>query len=76
MNPRVAFERLFGDGTSAEERLTGRKQNASILDSVDSRSSGSFKNRPRRRRQGALDTYIENIRELERRIQIAMDAMR
>ncbi|PYS18450.1 MAG: hypothetical protein DMG11_33325 [Acidobacteria bacterium] len=34
VNPRVAFERLFGDGTSPEERTTGRKQNASILDSV------------------------------------------
>ncbi len=30
----MAFERLFGDGTSPEERKTGRKQDASILDSV------------------------------------------
>src|SRR5258708_6301204 len=41
-NPRVAFERLFGDGTSPEERLTGRKQNASILDSV-THELGTFK---------------------------------
>ena len=34
VNPRVAFERLFGDGTSPEERKLGRKQSASILDSV------------------------------------------
>ena len=34
VNPRVVFERLFGDGTSPEERLAGRRQNASILDSV------------------------------------------
>ncbi len=34
VNPRVAFERLFGDGASPEERRLGRKQNASILDSV------------------------------------------
>src|SRR5206468_3736880 len=34
VNPRVAFERLFGDGTSPEERRAGRKQNASILDAV------------------------------------------
>ena len=27
VNPRVVFERLFGDGTSPEERLKGRKQN-------------------------------------------------
>ena len=43
VNPRVAFERLFGDGTSPEERLAGRKQNASILDSV-TRELASFKN--------------------------------
>src|SRR5207248_4333476 len=30
VNPRVAFERLFGDGASPEERRAGRKQNASI----------------------------------------------
>src|ERR1700761_1657516 len=34
VNPRVAFERLFGDGTSPEERRLGRQQSASILDSV------------------------------------------
>src|SRR5216117_1150274 len=34
VNPRVVFERLFGDGESAEERRVGRKQNASILDSI------------------------------------------
>ena len=34
VNPRVAFERLFGDGTSPTERRLGRKQNASILDAV------------------------------------------
>src|SRR5215217_8078541 len=42
VNPRVVFERLFGDGSSAEERLNGRKQNASILDSV-TRELGAFK---------------------------------
>src|SRR5271154_5961020 len=34
VNPRVAFERLFGDGASSGERLAGRKRSASILDSV------------------------------------------
>src|SRR6267154_3341180 len=34
VNPRVAFERLFGDGGSPDERRLGRKQSASILDSV------------------------------------------
>src|SRR6202521_4988618 len=72
VNPRVAFERLFGDGASPEERLTGRKQNASILDSV-TYELASFKKDLGAGDRSRLDTYLENIRELERRIRIAMD---
>jgi hypothetical protein len=71
VNPRVAFERLFGDGASPEERLAGRKQNASILDSVTYEIS-SFKKDLGPGDRSRLDTYLENIRELERRIKIAM----
>jgi hypothetical protein len=70
-NPRVAFERLFGDGTSTEERITGRKQNASILDSV-TRELAFFKRDLGTGDKSRLDTYTENIREIERRINIAM----
>src|ERR1019366_746620 len=71
VNPRVAFERLFGDGVSPEERVAGRKRSASILDSVTHELPGLTKN------LGAgdkarLDTYLENISEIERRINIAM----
>ena len=72
VNPRVVFERLFGDGTSPEERLAGRKQNASILDSV-TRELGLFKKDLGAGDRARLDTYLENIRELERRIRIAMN---
>ena len=72
VNPRVVFERLFGDGTSPEERLRGRKQNASILDSV-TRELGAFKKDLGAGDRARLDTYLENIRELERRIKIAME---
>jgi len=71
VNPRVAFERLFGDGASPEERLAGRKQNASILDSV-TYEIASFKKDLGAGDRNRLDTYFENIRELERRIKIAM----
>ena len=74
VNPRVVFERLFGDGTSPEERLAGRKQNASILDSV-TRELGAFKTDLGDGDRARLDTYVENIRELERRIQIAMEQL-
>jgi hypothetical protein len=71
VNPRVVFERLFGDGTSADERRAGRKQNASILDSVTSELR-HFKKDLGRADQARLDAYVENVRELERRIRIAM----
>jgi hypothetical protein len=72
INPRVAFERLFGDGTSSAERQRGRKQNASILDSV-TKELATFKTElgPGDRRR--VDDYTDNIRELERRIQIAIN---
>src|SRR5436190_13313895 len=70
-NPRVAFERLFGDGTNTEERVTGRKQNASILDSV-AHEIAFFKRDLGPGDRSRLDTYTENIREIERRIDIAM----
>ncbi|HWF10768.1 MAG TPA: DUF1552 domain-containing protein [Bryobacteraceae bacterium] len=72
VNPRVAFERLFGDGASPEERRTGRKQSASILDSV-TQEIAYFKKPLGAGDRQRLDTYLENIREIERRIKIAMD---
>jgi hypothetical protein len=72
VNPRVAFERLFGDGMSPEERRTGRKQNASILDSV-TQEIAYFKKPLGAGDRSRLETYLENIREIERRIKIAMD---
>lgn len=73
VNPRVAFERLFGDGTSPEERLRGRKENASILDSVAS-ELGVFKKDLGDADRARLDAYADNIREIERRIKIAMES--
>jgi hypothetical protein len=71
VNPRVAFERMFGDGASPSERLTGRKQNASVLDSVTQEIS-FFKKGLGAGDKTRLDTYLDNIREIERRIKIAM----
>lgn len=71
INPRVAFERLFGDGASTEERQRGRQLNASILDSVADKLPG-LKRSLGQGDQLKVDNYFENIRELERRIQIAM----
>src|ERR1700674_323389 len=72
VNPRVAFERLFGDGASPEERRLGRKQSASILDSV-TQEIAFFKKPLGAGDRSRLDTYLENIREIERHINIAME---
>jgi hypothetical protein len=72
VNPRVVFERLFGDGTSPEERLRDRKRNASILDAVVGQL-GAFKTSLGAGDRARIDTYVDTIRELERRIRIAME---
>ena len=72
VNPRVVFERLFGDGTSAEERRRDRQRNASILDAVVGQL-GSFKSSLGAGDRARIDMYVDNIRELERRIRIAME---
>ena len=71
VNPRVAFERLFGDGASAGERVAGRKRSASILDSV-THELPALKKDLGAGDKAKLDTYLENISEIERRINIAM----
>jgi hypothetical protein len=68
INPRMAFERLFGDGASADERVVDRKRTGSILDSV-TREIASLKKVVPATDQVKLDNYLENVREIERRIQ-------
>ena len=68
VDPRMAFETLFGDGSTAAERLQRQKVNASILDWIGNDVKGLQKN------LGAADKtrmsdYLENVREIERRIQ-------
>jgi hypothetical protein len=72
VNPHIVFERLFGDGTSAEERRRDRERNASILDAVVGQLA-AFKRDLGTADKARIDTYVDNIRELERRIRIAME---
>ena len=70
INPRVVFDRMFGDGATAEERLRRIDTQRSILDAVTSQI---------RRLQGGLGAgdrnrvaeYLDTVREIERRIQLA-----
>src|SRR4029077_1312731 len=73
LNPQVVFERMFGDGSTVEQRAARRKRDQSILDSLTGsvsrlRKDVSSSDRSR------LDDYTENVREIERRLQIAMKA--
>jgi hypothetical protein len=67
-DPRVAFEKLFGLGGTAEERAARRMNRRSILDFVASEMS-SLKRTLGPEDRGRMDRYIEDIREVERRIQ-------
>jgi hypothetical protein len=73
LNPQVIFERMFGDGSTADLRAKRRLRDGSILDSLTGslnhlRSESSIADRAR------LDNYTDNVREIERRLQIAMKA--
>jgi hypothetical protein len=73
INPQVIFERLFGDGGTAEERADRRQRDRSILDSV-TRSLARFRMDIGPSDRNRLDEYLEDVRELERRLQIAAKA--
>ncbi len=67
-DPRLAFEELFGSGGSAEDRAARHRVNRSILDNITHDVARLRKDLdPADRRR--LNDYLENIREIERRIQ-------
>jgi hypothetical protein len=69
-DPRLVFERLFGDGGTAKDRRTELRKNQSILDWVTQDMARLQK------QLGAADRnrvteYMDTVREVERRIQKA-----
>jgi hypothetical protein len=73
LNPQVVFERMFGSGSTPEQRVARRERNQSILDSVNDKIAGlrvkiSIPDRSR------LDSFTDNVREIERRLAIAAKA--
>jgi hypothetical protein len=73
LNPQVVFERMFGDGTTTEQRAARRKRDQSILDSLTG-SVSRLRNDLGATDRVRLDEYAENVREIERRLQIAIKA--
>jgi hypothetical protein len=69
-NPRKVFAQLFGEGDTPEERAAIANQTKSLLDRINDRT------RALQRDLGAgdrvvLDSYLETLREIERRVQLA-----
>lgn len=69
-HPRIAFERLFGDGGSASERMAELRKSASLLDWVREDISRLQRNLSAADRT-RVDQYLTTVREVERRIQKA-----
>jgi hypothetical protein len=73
INPRKVFERLFGDGRTPEERAAEVRIDRSILDRV-TRNIAPLRNKLGPKDRVKLDSYLDDIRELERRLQLAEKA--
>ena len=68
INPRTAFERLFGDGGSEESRRRIAREDRSILDSITAEAQG-LKGRLAAQDRTRVSDYLDHVREIERRIQ-------
>ena len=68
IDPRMAFENLFGDGGTAAERAARQRANRSILDGITLQVS-RLRNDLGAGDRTRLNTYLESIREIERRIE-------
>ncbi len=67
-DPRSVFDQLFGVGTTPEARKARRRDDKSILDFV-AESVSDLKGRLGKADQQRLSDYLEDVREIERRIQ-------
>jgi hypothetical protein len=69
-NPQVLFERLFGTGATDAARASNRVESRSILDAVMEQTARLNRDLPATDRR-RLDQYLTDVREIERRLQIA-----
>jgi hypothetical protein len=68
INPRVAFERMFGRAGTAEQRRRRSAEDRSILDSIVDEAQ-SLRRAVGPADRNRIEGYLENVREIERRIQ-------
>jgi len=71
INPRVTFERMFGETGTTEQRLARLKYRQSVLDSV-TEDVARLRTQLGPNDQRILGDYLDNVREVERRIQQIM----
>src|ERR1700688_519496 len=69
-HPRIVFERLFGEGGSAANRMRALSLRASILDSVNE-DVARLQQELGAGDRSIVSEYLDTIREVERRIQKA-----
>jgi len=73
LNPQAVFERLFGSGSTPEIRAARLRQNRSILDSIRGELASLNRDLGAGDRR-TIGQYTEEIREIERRLQLAATA--
>jgi hypothetical protein len=69
-DPRVVFERLFGEGGTPAEQMAELRKNRSILDSV-SEDIARLQREVGASDRNKVSQYFDSLREVERRIQKA-----
>jgi len=69
-NPRKVFIQLFGEGDNAAERDAISKQTTSLLDRINERTRALQRDLDPSDRS-VLDSYLDTVREIERRIERA-----
>src|SRR5215510_2339727 len=67
-DPRMAFDQLFGAGGSSKERASRRRSTTSVLDYITAQVADLNRRLDASDRQ-RMDRYLEDVREIERRIQ-------
>jgi hypothetical protein len=69
-NPRKVFLQLFGEGDNPKERASINDQTSSILDLILD-DTKKLQGRLGSSDRAVLDGYLESVREIERRVQLA-----
>ena len=68
INPRKVFERMFGQGGNAADRRAQAQEERSILDAITQQAADLQRSLGAQDRS-TMNDYLENVREIERRIQ-------